>query len=416
MGEELPDWLANFGPAAPQAPITPENPPSQPAAETPDDDLAPADLPSWLRAMRPIETIVPSAGARRESDQREDKSGPLAGLRGTLPAEPSLGGFSRPPSYIARLQPSETQERYKSIFEELIANEREPQPARTKPLISSQRALRLAIGILFLAVILFPALTGLAPLPAPGLVPQETLDLYTAVETLPAGAPVLVGVEYEPSLAGEMETAAAGVLDHLMLKGARLSLLSTSPTGPALARHLIDTVLSQPEAYHQAYASGENAAVLGYVAGGPAGLMEFSLRPQMAAPALLNAGPSVAGISSLSDYSMVVLITDDQDTGRIWLEQIQPRMASDSTMILISSAQASPVLSAYLDSRQVDGLVTGLAGGTVYEQIRQRAGLGTSRWQSYQLAMAAALVVILLGTAAGFVMKYLANRKNEAEV
>jgi hypothetical protein len=159
-----------------------------------------------------------------------------------------------------------------------------------------------------------------------------------------------------------------------------------------------------------------NAAVLGYLAGGPAGLMEFSLRPQMAVPAFVNGGPTVTGVNSLKDFSMVVLITDDQDTGRVWLEQIQPNMGANAPLILVSSAQASPVLSAYMDSGQIDGVVTGLAGGTTYELLRHRSGLGTGRWQSYQLVMAASLLVIVLGTAVVLILDYLGKRKNEAGV
>jgi len=232
---------------------------------------------------------------------------------------------------------------------------------------------------------------------------------------------VLVGVEYEPSLAGEMESAAAGVVDHLMKKGARLAVISTSPTGPALADRLFDQVTALPEDYHASYTGGEKLANLGYLAGGPAGLMDFVLRPQAAAPAMLDDGtsawqqPALRGVNSLDDFSLFLLITDDQQSGRTWLEQIQPRTAANAPLLVVSSAQAAPVLSSYLDGRQVDGLTAGLAGGTIYEQLLQHPGPGTGRWQAFVLVMAVSLVVIILGTAVDLIMEYLAARKANAE-
>lgn len=418
-GEELPDWLASFGPAAPQA-SAPEVPqPPAPPEPRQGEDLAPADLPSWLRAMRPIETVAPSAVVRKESDQREEKTGPLAGLRGTLPAEPSLGGFQRPPSYIARLQPTESQERYKAIVEQLIANEKEPQPTRAASLISPQRLIRLAIALVLLAAVLFPFVTGLSVLPAPGLFPQETLDIYDAINALPDDAAVLVAIEYAPALAGEMQSAAAGVLDHLMQKGARLAYMSTSPTGLALEPLLMQAAFAQPADYQSAYVSGEKIAMLGYLAGGPAGLMDFALRPQVALPASLPGGgtawqqPVLQGVSSLAGFDMILLITDDQDSGKTWLEQIQPAAPTSTPLLLVSSAQAAPVLSAYLDGRQVDGMVTGLTGGTIYNTLLQKdAGTGAG-WQAYELAMAASLAIILVGTAADLLTAYFKSRKGK---
>jgi hypothetical protein len=158
------------------------------------------------------------------------------------------------------------------------------------------------------------------------------------------------------------------------------------------------------------------------MAGGPAGLMDFALRPQVAATARLAGGttawqgPALQGVSRLSDFAMIVLITDDHDTGRTWLEQIQPRTANDLPLMLVSSAQAAPVLSAYMDGRQIDGMVTGLAGGTIYEQLIQRPGLSAGRWQAFQLAMIVSLAVILIGAVADLVMRYLAARKAKTEV
>ncbi len=53
-----------------------------------EDRLAPATLPSWLEAMRPMETFRPVVEIQPEEEQQVEAAGPLAGLRGVLLAEP----------------------------------------------------------------------------------------------------------------------------------------------------------------------------------------------------------------------------------------------------------------------------------------------------------------------------------------
>ena len=106
---DLPDWLA--GGAANQA-ILPDG----------DENLPPGELPSWLVGMRPDAPVEPmplAAGA--SSSEPVEGAGPLAGLRGVLPAEPDISKAEKPPVYSVRLQVSEIQETQAKILAELVA-------------------------------------------------------------------------------------------------------------------------------------------------------------------------------------------------------------------------------------------------------------------------------------------------------
>ena len=68
---------------------------------------------------------------------------------------------------------------------------------------------------------------------------------------------------------------------------------------------------------------------------------------------------------------MVLVITDDADTARGWIEQVQPKLVdplSPTPMTMVVSAQAEPlVYPSYLPfPKQVDGLVSGIAGGAYF--------------------------------------------------
>src|SRR5262249_54952720 len=91
---EMPDWLSGFTPSEPTA-ATPAAPTSDqlPAALS-GDNLSPADLPSWVQAMRPIESVVGGTQGGVD-DQFVEQEGPLAGMRSVLPVQANLLGVSK---------------------------------------------------------------------------------------------------------------------------------------------------------------------------------------------------------------------------------------------------------------------------------------------------------------------------------
>ncbi|MGE5223665.1 MAG: zinc ribbon domain-containing protein, partial [Omnitrophica WOR_2 bacterium] len=61
----IPDWLSNVAPQ--ETSVSKESGPA-PEAETPPEDIAPAELPGWLNAMRPVESVTPSAPLETPAD------------------------------------------------------------------------------------------------------------------------------------------------------------------------------------------------------------------------------------------------------------------------------------------------------------------------------------------------------------
>jgi hypothetical protein len=154
MDEDTPDWLREFSasPAgdeeAPLGPVAGDD--DQPelaeleAARSPDwlaedqaelqseelvveqtgeEELAQAELPDWVREMRPIESVNLNAPTAPDADQRVEKAGPLAGLRGILPAEDSVARYHKPPVYSARLRISEKQRSQASLLDSILEQE-----------------------------------------------------------------------------------------------------------------------------------------------------------------------------------------------------------------------------------------------------------------------------------------------------
>lgn len=400
---ETPAWLSRLKPEKGE-----ENAPEGDENTSIPEDLEVTELPSWVQAMRPVESVV--TGTRKpmqEDAQVTEKSGPLAGLHGVLPVDPGLGSLRKPPAYTTILQVSESQQRYAASFEKLISSETQPQAAKSARITSNRLWRWLIAGLLVLAVGL-PLISRTAITPASKLQPPEMVDAFTVINSLPSratNAPVLVVFDYDPAFSGELEAAAAPLMDHLLLQGPRLALISTSPTGPAQAERLLHDTTASPLVAEHNYQAGLQYVNLGYLAGGPSGVQYFAISPVEAAPFTLDGQPAwqlppLQGIQKLSDFAAIIVLTDNADSGRVWIEQTGS-MINNTPMLMVISAQAEPMILPYYDSGQIKGLVTGLAGGEAYEQtfIRPDAqtGLAQRYWNSFSVGTLIAELLIVAG-------------------
>jgi hypothetical protein len=264
--------------------------------------------------------------------------------------------------------------------------------------LTTQRTLRWALtGLLgfVLSGVLFAG-TQLFPLPLQA--PNETNAAMDVTEALPEGAPVLVVFDYEPSMVGEMEATGASLLHHLLLlKHPRLALVSTSPTGAALAERFMTVTLAD-----RAYQRGTQYVNLGYLPGGLAGVHDFALDPVAAIPLGIDATPVwesglMQGVTHLSDFAAIILLTDSAGGGRVWIEQAG--LARGGTaLVILSSAQAGPMLLPYVDSGQVNGFIAGINGAAGAEQRNTGLpGFVRRYWDAYSIGLLLAVGAMVLG-------------------
>jgi hypothetical protein len=412
FSEEMPDWLTD---AATQVE---EPPPGIPASEQ-DEDLRPAELPSWVQAMRPVEDVI-SETDEADADQPVEEQGPLAGLRGVLPAVPGVGPTSVPKAYSIKLQASEDQQSSAAMLEQMLAAEIRPKPITTQPVMLSQRFLRWIIAIVLLLVVGGTVFTGMQINPLPlGVSPDTKTFLDYVQVSLPSDAPVLLIFDYDPALAGELEAAAAPLVDYMVLqKAPRLSLISSTPTGSGLAEQFMRLENTQASQYYQA---GQQFINLGYLPGGAAGVLGFAENPVTTKPVSINGNnpwetPVLQGVTQLSDFAVMILLTDNVETARIWIEQTETARG-DTRFLVISSAQSGPMILPYLQSGQVNVMLSGLDGGAPIEQFNGgRPGTARRYWDAYGFGLLAALVMISLGSLWSLISGLRERRREQGEV
>ena len=80
------------------------------------------------------------------------------------------------------------------------------------------------------------------------------------------------------------------------------------------------------------------------------------------------------------------------------------------------SAQAAPLLQPYQASGQIYAMLSGLVGGRAYEEMTRRPAVAGAYWSAYQVGLALAVLVILLGglLAGGGALLKRAKTQNQA--
>ncbi|MGE5462013.1 MAG: hypothetical protein ACM3PS_01570 [Syntrophothermus sp.] len=388
FSQDLPDWLANAKPEAVQEAedigIHAEG------GET----LSPAELPAWVQAMRPVEAVISEAGPQLE-DQPAERAGPLAGLKGVIPMA-AIGSMRRPQPIPLTLQATADQQAGAGLLEQILLRETTPRPVVAAPEMASQRSLRWVIAGLMLFVLAAVIFSGTQIMPVSPVLPRAASDLPNVVMGIADNAPVLVILDYEPALAGEMEAVSGPLLDQLVrLHNPYLSFLATSPSGNALAERLLaNTNLTRPDG--TGYVAGQNYTNLGYLPGGEAGVLAFIQSPQSAVPA--------SPVLGFSEYAAILLLTDHAESARTWVEQLYTMKQSDPALagqplIAISSAQTGPMLQPYFGSGQITGLISGLPVAARYEFLNgSRPGTARSYWDAFGAGMMMAVALIVIGS------------------
>jgi len=423
---DLPDWLSESGAAAL---IHSEQTPQKPDLQVEGGDISRAELPSWLQAMRPTEDSADGgiaskilSPAKYADSGIEETVGPLAGLYDVLPAEPDVAQFGEShPHSFGDLIVTETQVKHIEMLQEMIGGEDVAVPVQRRKLMLPQQILRWVITALLYAVIFLPVMIGSRStgFPAFESKPEEVVAATNLVNSIQPGQPVLVAFEYRPGLSGELEAASVGMIDNLISRGANLVIISTQPTGPGLAENFLSKYQS-----HHVHITNKLYKDMGYVSGGSAALLNFAANPRSTVPLANVDGVNpwdatpLNTIQTIRNFAMVIVITDDSDIARSWVEQVQPKLVDpadpslNTPMIMVISAQAEPLVRPYFETvpRQIAGLISGIKGGALYETgINER--LARDYWDSYKVGIALTILIIVSGSLYYFSRAILTRQK-----
>jgi hypothetical protein len=387
---DMPDWLSG----AVETPALSAAPETKPAEDT----IEASQLPSWVQAMRPVDTGVAQIAATSGRSQTLEARGAFAGLQGALPAAPSYAPTSKPKTYSLKLQATGEQLSQAALLEQILAAETSPVPIASFSTLRTSNILRWSLAFIFFAMAFAVLSMRTQIFSLPVGVPFEIDTAIQAVQFIPEDAPVLVAFDYEPARVGEMEAVAGPLFDNLTLfHRPRLTFIATNENSSLLADRFM---LTGPMAAHTK--NGLQYLNLGYLPGGQMGIRAFAQNPRAAAPFDVTFAPAwdsvqLQDVKSFSQFAAFILVTDSSDAARVWIEQTTS-VRGTVPIVVIASAQAAPMIQPYYASGQIKGLVSGLQGGAVFEQSNAgRPGTARAYWDAYSIGMLIAAALIVFG-------------------
>jgi len=307
----------------------------------------------------------------------------------------------------ARLEVTERQYAQAEILHLMIEEE-----DRELPEVRGERArlpfLRWIIGILLILAIALPIFISMQSgegFPLPILRPRDLDPLFELVERASVDQPVLVISDYTPGYYGELEAVVSPLLEHILSRGFRVATLSTQPTGPALAEGLLSRL----------GVNGQDYVHLGYLSGGPTAVQLFVASPREAIPQGFMLpeelegqsswqSPILEGVSKLSQFSMIVVITAGPENARTWAEQAYP-WKGETPLVMALSTGAEPLVRPYYEALkpQVDAILTSLPAAVAYERFLGSQGSAHARWNAFGAGMFLVELILLAGAIYGVV-------------
>lgn len=373
----------------------------EPESSTPiPENLEKANLPEWLKAIRPVEVVTPKF--QKNTKKQVEKSGPLAGLQGVLSSEGVTKSYTKPPTYSVSLNVTEKQKNHLQILEDII-NPSVVSTTNQKKKKSKLQSVENILIPLFLSIIIFVSIfTDHSNTKLPQTFPADAVRFYNlATGYLSRNASpshVLAIFETDASSYPEMNLISKGFFESLFKENHWITTVATNPNGVILA----EEILSNAHRDIPSYNIEERVNNLGYLPGNIVGIQSFISNPRILSTGLdvksdvWEAQP-LSNINSFTDFDMIVILTDNSDQAKLWIEQMNLTVP-ESSLLFITTAKASPLLQPYLETSQIDGILSGILGGLSYDLLSSSDTNEIIRiWSINQLAIAIFILLILAG-------------------
>jgi len=379
-------------------------------------ELEAAKIPTWLDDFVP-ENILDTDSSPKDQAKGHYLKGPLLELDHPLPLEPAIKKISPPNIPTQDILLTDIQEKHVSYIFDLIKSESAGQKIGSRrvfvpqPLLQTLIALALMIGIIF-------SFLGQKNMIKPDSAPVNVQQFVHDIEDLTAGDNVLVAVDYQASFAGELENGAGQIMNQILSTGANINFISSNPIGPGLIDHLVSSHLpAELQEPDQSYFS------LGYISGGSAALLHFAENPKETTAAHIEEYPNLSSISSIKDYSMVLVITDDLNNARSWLEQVQPKITGTIShenqlpFLMLTSSQLEALIHPYYATspQKLNGYLSGLKAMSQFESLSSSEP-ENDLWNGYSRGISTTFLILIAGSAYYFINSKFLNKQRQQDI
>jgi hypothetical protein len=233
-------------------------------------------------------------------------------------------------------------------------------------------------------------------------------SLYEVVEKLPAGTPILISMDYDPSTTAELTPMTEALLHQCLRRRLPVVLMTLDPGGAGLTVGILADFARETGARY-----GVDYCFLGYKAGTEAVVLAWGQELRSAYPTdYFNTPvediPLMRNIHTYRNVGLVITISAASYPD-LWVafahERYGVKLGAGVTAVM------APDYYPYLDTGQFVGMLGGLKGAAEYEQLIGRPGMGSKGMDAQTVVHVFVALSILLGNVAYFVDRRLARRR-----
>jgi hypothetical protein len=274
------------------------------------------------------------------------------------------------------------------------------------------RLLNVDRRIVFVFVAIAVIATTLTDLTIPIVPTPDVTSLYDEIEALKGkeNATVLMSFDYGPSSAPELQPVALNVLRHCFVNDIKVVAMALWPDGVGLAEAAFDSI-----AHIYAKESTRDWAFLGYKPGWETLIINMGQDIYSAFNVDADGVPTLgmeamSGVDKLGDFDFVVVLAAGNTLDRtVWIpyavDRYRVRLGGAVTAVM------SPDMFPYLQSGQLKGLISGLAGASEYETLMHAPGSAVRG----MVPQSAVHLVIIMFIVFGNVIYFLQRRRERSE-
>ncbi|MBD3331738.1 hypothetical protein GF356_02715 [candidate division GN15 bacterium] len=231
----------------------------------------------------------------------------------------------------------------------------------------------------------------------------EVQQLYDALESLPPGSKVLVSFDYDPPSAPELQPMAESFLRYCLLNDLKVIIMGLWPQGPQQADLALQAALADPRVQQKNLEYGVDYVNLGFQAGNEFVIQRMganieSMFPRDYTGSAYRDLPLVRNVKNFSNIDYAFNLSAGYPGTQEWVQVAVDRYGL--WMGAGNTAVQAPMMYAYVNAGQLEGLLGGMNGAAEFELLTGLPGKGTKYMLSQSFAHMVVIAFVIIGNAA----------------
>ncbi|MGR3302091.1 MAG: hypothetical protein ACUZ8I_06245 [Candidatus Scalindua sp.] len=257
-----------------------------------------------------------------------------------------------------------------------------------------ERLLNIDRRIIFAIVAVAVTIPLLIRFDLPVPVTKEVRGIYDKIDSLSEGSHVLIAFDYDPASKEELQPMAVALLHHCFRKNIKVIGMTLNPGGTGLANSAITEVGKE---YNKI--NGEDYVFLGYKTGVELVMINMGENIYSAFPKDFYGNttadlPVLKGVQSLHDFDFVIDLASGSSI-EAWIafgkEKYDFDLGAGCTAVI------GPDMYPFLQSKQIEGLMSGLKGAAEYEILINRKSTAVAGMSPQSVAHVLVVLFVIFG-------------------